>query len=144
MPFARCALTLALLLQPSALSAQVTCRPASERSAEVQRYLVFLATSPDSEAIHTREQTGLPMTAAHTVAPITDATKCAEAGAAINAIVHEPKRNQALWLFSYGTGYAALTPDMPYYDGTPLFLFDRNWEQIFATGFYNFSGPSRE
>jgi hypothetical protein len=135
---------LAVLLQAPALSAQVTCRDPSERSAEVQQYLVFLATSADSQALHTREQTGLPMVPAHTVVPITDAAKCAEAGAAINSNVHEPRPTQALWLFSYGTGYAALTPDMPYYDGTPLFLFDRDWAQIFATGFYHFSGPSRE
>ena len=140
----QCALTVALLVPTSALSAQVTCRAPTERSAEVQRYLIFLATSHHGEAVHLRENTGLPMTPAQTIAPIMDPTTCAAAGAAINAIVHEPRPKQALWLFAYGSGYAAFTPDMPYDDGTPLFLFDRDWEQIFAVGFYNFSGPSPE
>ena len=144
MPTVSWAFSLAGLFLAPPTAAQVTCRAPSDRSAEVQRYLVFLATSTESEAIDTRQLTGLPMVPAKAVVPILAPGKCAEAGAAINALVHEPRPTQALWLFTYGTGYAALAPDIPYDDGTPLFLFDHRWAQIFATGFYHFPGASRE
>lgn len=125
-------------LQTPAWSQVGTCRPTSPRADEILSYLVYLATSTDSSAIHDRQAFGLSMTSTRKVKLLSKAATCTDAATAVNTAVDAPGTPRAVWVYSYDRLYVVVDPDVSSDDGTATFIFDPHWNQTIGFGFYHF------